>query len=968
MHLFDEPAHKFDHRTLSSMSEHLQLSYHPDSPYYGQEGYFGHLTQSQSTDLAEIEQWMIDESLDVSDLCLNYLHSKLVILRYLRANKFSTAKVKEHILRNIEWRADMKVKDLINMHPSEILGCDIQDIMNLFPHWQRKFDKHGRPILYKHYGSGFDATRIKEMSSMEALAKYHIWEQEACMRLCYEQSLETGYIVETVSAVVDVGGLQLSQLSRDLLAVIKIVAEIDQSQYPETMGQTFVVNTSSVFPVVWRMVKPWLDPVVAGKIHLLGRPEEWTPILDEYMDLQNVSVTYGGVQAALHATTPPYIAITHDATNGDKIEDEEKFGRVGTIARRMMLENYFKSLSQQDADRRRGDVGESPDDMSAITTEGSVQSLVESLDDSLESHKSDEGGGLLYHPNSPYATQSGFLGSLTSEQSEALATLQKWAIDQHIDIKELNAHSIHPKLTLLRYLRANKFCTTKAIDHMRRNLEWRAAMNVRELCEMRPCEILGCEMSDLVAVFPHWQSGFDKFGRPVMYKQYSNSFETSKILKMTTAEAIAKYHIWEQEACMRLCNEQSRKTGYLVETVTAVVDVKGLQLYQVTRDFLTIIKSIADIDQNQYPETLGQTFIINTPAAFPLVWRGVKPWLDPVVASKIKIFGQNEAEWVEALNDYIGLSNMPSTYCGELAELNSDFHPYQSILGPLPGGSDGKGLSIADRMRLQSSKGSFGHGQSRLSILSSCESSIGTSAFGDALGGGSVGDFEDWDTELDFIRSMVRDVESGVDIFSPNPDSDRLAQGMESSPRPRSSSSGTSEGWARKVIPSPVLGVLERCGRGMTNGLSWLVPDVLVRQRKENLRFWLTVTVACYMALCLTCIGLTGYALSIVYWTNTTLVRVQMWSGVVVIATATLLALLNFAGFIGGWTSNRPLLALYSTALTFYFLLFLVVGIICFIFSTGNAHLTGLSHQVTTIKRFTIIYLYPDMCFFTGAG
>jgi hypothetical protein len=928
---------------VSPMSEHMQLSYHPDSPYYGKEGYLGHLTPSQSEDLAEIEGWMIDESLDMSDLCLNYLSPKLVILRYLRANKFCTAKVKEHILRNIEWRAEMNVKEIVTMHPSEILGCDIEEIMALFPHWQSKFDKHGRPILYKHYSATFDATRIKDMSSMDALAKYHIWEQEACMRLCYEKSLETGHIIETVSGIVDVGGLQLSQLSRDLLAVIKIVAEIDQSQYPETMGQTFVVNTSSVFPVVWRMVKPWLDPVVAGKIHLLGRPEEWTPLLDEYIDLQNVSVTYGGVQAALSITTPPYFAITGDVTGREEVtEDDEVNGREGTIARRMNFERHLRRLStaQEPSGVLEVDIA---DDVSLLSTDGGSVYSSQSL-----KHEDDR---LVYHPNSPYATQSGFLGSLSPEQSKALEVLQKWVIDERIDVKELNMHALHPKLTLLRYLRANKYCTTKAIDHMRRNLEWRAVMDIRGLCEKRPFEILGCDMSDLVEVFPHWQSGFDKFGRPVMYKQYNNSFEASKILQMTTADKIAKYHIWEQEACMRLCNEQSRKTGHLVETVTAVVDVKGMQLYQVTRDFLAIIKSIAEIDQNQYPETLGQTFIINTPSVFPLVWRGVKPWLDPVVASKIQILGQNEEEWTEALSEYIGLSNMPSTYHGELAELNSDFHPYQSILGPLPGGSDGNGLSIADRIRLQSQSGNKASSgldralsrlTSRVSMVSASESSVGTSAFADALDGGSADEFGDWGAELDFIRSMVHDVESGgsVDVFPS--DLDHMSLDPENHPR---SSTWSSSTWARKCIPPRMLSALERVGRSMTDGLGWLVPAVLVRQRQESLRRWLTVTLAGYMILCLTCIGLTGYALSTMYWTDTTLVRVQMWSGVVVIAMSTLLALLNFAGFVGGWTSNRPLLALYSAALTFYFILFFVVGMVCFVFSTGNSHLTGLSHQ-----------------------
>jgi hypothetical protein len=87
---------------------------------------------------------------------------------------------------------------------------------------------------------------------------------------------------------------------------------------------------------------------------------------------------------------------------------------------------------------------------------------------------------------------------------------------------------------------------------------------------------------------------------------------------------------------MQLCQTQSLKTGRVVETMTAVIDVKGMRISQVTSDFLSIVKGIAKIDQSQYPETLGRFFIINTPSVFPFVWRGVKAFLDPAVAAKIQ--------------------------------------------------------------------------------------------------------------------------------------------------------------------------------------------------------------------------------------------------------------------------------------------------------------------------------------------
>ena len=41
-----------------------------------------------------------------------------------------------------------------------------------------------------------------------------------------------------------------------------LLAEIDQKQYPETLGKMFIINVPSVFPFVWRMVKPMLVIII----------------------------------------------------------------------------------------------------------------------------------------------------------------------------------------------------------------------------------------------------------------------------------------------------------------------------------------------------------------------------------------------------------------------------------------------------------------------------------------------------------------------------------------------------------------------------------------------------------------------------------------------------------------------------------------------------------------------------------
>ena len=113
----------------------------------------------------------------------------------------------------------------------------------------------------------------------------------------------------------------------------------------------------------------------------------------------------------------------------------------------------------------------------------------------------------------------------------------------------------------------------------------------------------------------------------------------------------------------------------IVETCSAVLDVQDMKLSQVTREFLALVKGIAAIDKDQYPETLGKLFIINVPSVFPFVWRTVQFFLDPATAAKIEIFGAKK-DWLPVLTEQIGLENMPSSYGGQLPPLSADVHPY----------------------------------------------------------------------------------------------------------------------------------------------------------------------------------------------------------------------------------------------------------------------------------------------------
>ena len=243
-------------------------------------------------------------------------------------------------------------------------------------------------------------------------------------------------------------------------------------------------------------------------------------------------------------------------------------------------------------------------------------------------------------------------------------------------MSDLCLYTVDQRLTILRYLRANNFDVKKTITHIKNNIQYRKDKNVRELVNMNPEDILGFPMEKLMETLPHWHISYSKFGNPVICKQYTN-FNGSKLKKLCGGnfDKAILYHIWEQEASAKLCYERTLKYGKLIETIDVIIDMDNMLLFQLTPDFLYILHTLAIVDQQQYPETLNKMFIINTPSTFPMVWSGIKYWIDPITTMKMFISSSpNEYDHILELN--IGKENLPQNYNGELPYLSHLIHPY----------------------------------------------------------------------------------------------------------------------------------------------------------------------------------------------------------------------------------------------------------------------------------------------------
>jgi hypothetical protein len=237
-------------------------------------------------------------------------------------------------------------------------------------------------------------------------------------------------------------------------------------------------------------------------------------------------------------------------------------------------------------------------------------------------------------------------------------------------------------LKLLRFLRARKFNVAQTMEMIRKDVEWRHEQNRISLRHLRASDVIDSDLSQVYKYCPAWFQGYDKQGRPVVFRCLGK-FESWNLNKITTVDKLIEFHAWEMEQLVRLAEQKSKETGTNVETFTIVIDAGGFTFRQATPDAFAFAKKSAVTDNNHYPERLGTIIVINAPAAVVWAWRIAQNFVDEVTVSKVKMVGCNPKEWQPVLFSLIDKEQIPEKYGG----LARNLTPEEEIetLNPPPG-------------------------------------------------------------------------------------------------------------------------------------------------------------------------------------------------------------------------------------------------------------------------------------------
>lgn len=207
-----------------------------------------------------------------------------LLLRFLRARKWDVEKALVMLISTMNWRAmEMHVDDDIMKHGeaaaveaetsgdefSKKLGHGFLAQMRMGKSFLHGSDKEGRPIC-------FVRVRLHRQGehAEEALERNTVYIIETARMLLRPP-------IDTATIIFDMTGFSLANMD---YTPVKFMIKCFEANYPESLGAVLVYKAPWVFQGIWKIIRGWLDPVVASKVHFLNSANE----MASYVDLERL--------------------------------------------------------------------------------------------------------------------------------------------------------------------------------------------------------------------------------------------------------------------------------------------------------------------------------------------------------------------------------------------------------------------------------------------------------------------------------------------------------------------------------------------------------------------------------------------------------------------------------------------------------------------------------------------------------
>lgn len=219
------------------------------------------------------------------------------LLRFVRARKFKTNQIIDMAAKCLEWKVkeypvdkwvmdgDLEIYES-KKHPEIIKAFEMEKA------YFRGVDKNNGPIV---------VIRVKKHFGLDCPEKD--FERFICLIIEWVRIALKDYELGNDGANILFDMKDFSLKNADLAAV-KFLAKAFEANYPESLSAIWIHKAPWIFNAVWKIIKGWLDPVVASKVHFTKTADD----LAKFADKKYIPKDLGG----LDDYAPKYIVPTQE--------------------------------------------------------------------------------------------------------------------------------------------------------------------------------------------------------------------------------------------------------------------------------------------------------------------------------------------------------------------------------------------------------------------------------------------------------------------------------------------------------------------------------------------------------------------------------------------------------------------------------------------------------------------------------
>ncbi|KAI8676404.1 hypothetical protein LRP88_10589 [Fusarium phalaenopsidis] len=262
-------------------------------------------------------------------------HPDALVLRFLRARKWDVEKALVMLVSTMHWRHnDMRVDDDIMKNgdalaiedeknadsPTKQVSADVMAQLRMGKSFLHGTDKNGRPICVVR-------VRLHKIGAEcePSLERYTVYIIETA-RMVLEPP------VDTACVIFDMTGFSMANMD---YAPVKFMIKCFEANYPESLGAVLVHRAPWLFQGIWKVIRGWLDPVVAAKVHFTNNRAE----LEEFIAPDHLIKELDGDEDW------EYKYIEPAAGENDKMKDTETRDRL--LAERAEQVKQFEHATRE---------------------------------------------------------------------------------------------------------------------------------------------------------------------------------------------------------------------------------------------------------------------------------------------------------------------------------------------------------------------------------------------------------------------------------------------------------------------------------------------------------------------------------------------------------------------------------------------------------------------------------------------